>query len=307
MKFATHSQPRPPKSPNSEPLRISANGRPVRKPSLTRSSGVARVSASTPSVGGQPARENVADVLADAQAPVVDVAHARRQPLRHLDGKREEQEHVADHRRVEQVLAEAAVELLRQRDRDRAAEQRNPERHERRQRERQQRGRHERAAVAQRMARVAAAQAQHRGLGQQRSRGRQREVDEQAGAEEPRVAERRGHERVEHAAHDDGHADERACVRRRGLLETHRYSCPGVVTRMRSCAATARFAMRKRSVSMMCDGQMTSQQPHSMQSCRPRVASASKSLVVAATSRSCGNSRDGHTIAQSPQRMHGHS
>ena len=105
-------------------------------------------------------------------------------------GNESDQEHVADHRGVEQVLAEPAVELLRQRDRDRAADQRNPERHERRQRERQQRGRHERAAVAQRVARVAAAQPQHGGFGEQRGRGRQREVDEQARAEEPRVAQR---------------------------------------------------------------------------------------------------------------------
>ena len=65
--------------------------------------------------------------------------------------------------------------------------------------------------------------------------------------------------------------------------------------------------MRNLSVNKICEGQMTSQQPHSMQSCKPSVCSAAKSLVIAATSRSCGKSRDGQTIAQSPQRMHGHS
>ena len=91
------------------------------------------------------------------------------------------------------------------------------------------------------------------------------------GAEEPRMAERGGHQRVQHAPHDDGHADERPSVRRGGLLEAHRLLLPRRRDGTRSCAATARFAMRKRSVSMMCDGQMTSQQPHSMQSCRPSV------------------------------------
>ena len=82
------------------------------------------------------------------------------------------------------------------------------------------------------------------------------------------MAQHRGHERVKHATHDDGHADERARVRGGGLVEAH-LVLPRRGDGDCSRTATARFAMRNRSVSKICEGQMTSQQPHSMQSCKP--------------------------------------
>jgi hypothetical protein len=71
--------------------------------------------------GRQAARERIVEAAHGAQVLIVDVAHPGRDPLRHFDGERNQQEHVSDHRGIEQVLAQPAIELFRENDRDGAA------------------------------------------------------------------------------------------------------------------------------------------------------------------------------------------
>ena len=52
-------------------------------------------------------------------------------------------------------------------------------------------------------------------------------------------------------------------------------------------------------------GQTMAQQPHSMQSNRLRSSAASNSRARACQYNCCGNSRAGHTVTHSPQRMQG--
>src|SRR6056300_1241575 len=67
------------------------------------------------------------------------------------------------------------------------------------------------------------------------------------------------------------------------------------------------LALRKLAVSGIWLGQTRSQQPHSIQSVRQKSRSFFSSSARAYQSSCCGNSRTGHTEAQSPQRIQGNS
>ncbi len=146
----------------------------------------------------------------------------RNQPGTHLARKRDQQHHIADHRRIERVVTQPAIQVFGDDDGRQYADGRQPPRRQRRQRHRQQPGRDHGAVVAQMRRQRLAARRQHRRFGGQRHPGGDHQIDQHAPAEKPDQRRKAGNHGVQHPAHDLANAGLAQDVRRSDRPEAHR-------------------------------------------------------------------------------------
>ena len=176
-----------------------------------------------------------------------------RQPARQLRRKGNEQHRVADHRRIERIGAETAVQMLCEQDRERGAADDQPPRRERRQAQRDQHGSDEALPSVRNLRSGWPRRSQRSGFRSQRRRNAQRDLHQQSRAEEERHARRmRWHQRIDHEPHDAltlfGRDDVRGgCSRRRSWFRTCGPSAAGAflrAARAARCSSRAGAASR---------------------------------------------------------------
>ena len=205
-KLLTHSQPAPPKSPNTGCVRISLIVRIAPSPSRTRSSTVARVTASSVSASGNSPVRSVVQRRGDRRSLIVEVADVGRRPAGHQARERHQHQHVTRHRRIEQVVAESAIGVLHETDREHHAAGRHPPGAERWQGKREQQCRNDGAAIAECRQHRLVPQPQRDRLGAQRNHDCHRDVEKYPRTIKPRAHQDGRQQREDHDAHHAGHA-----------------------------------------------------------------------------------------------------
>ena len=136
-----------------------------------------------------------------AKADVIGANDVWRQPAGHLHGEGDQQQHIGHHGRVEQVLAQAAIEVLGDDDGKGGTQYQHPPGQQGGQREANQHGGQSGTAIHQGGLDGAAAQAKHQRLGPQRRHQRQQDLDEGTPAKEPGLGQQAGQASQDHQQH----------------------------------------------------------------------------------------------------------
>lgn len=119
----------------------------------------------------------------------------RRQPTGHLHREGDEQHYVTDHRRVERVLPEAAIQLFGDNDGEEGADDDHPPRRQRRQADAEQQRGQQGGVIRQPAAHRQLAQLEDRAFCSQRDDRRQRHLNQHAVAEKPNLRRNAGNAR----------------------------------------------------------------------------------------------------------------
>ncbi len=137
----------------------------------------------------------------------------------HREG--DEDDDVARHCRIEDVESEAAIEVLGDDDAEQGSRARNPPGRQRGKGECQQCRSDEGAVIGQCSFRRATAQVHHQCFAGDAERGGYEQIENEAGAEEIHVRDRRGQERQQHLLHRLGNVGRRREIRGFAALEIH--------------------------------------------------------------------------------------
>ncbi len=192
--------------------------------------------------------EEFAEAVGQAEGAV------RRGPAGHFQGKRDQRHDVAEHRRVERVLSEAAVQVLAEYQGEEGRHQGQPPGGVGRQGDGQQQGGDQRAAVLEEHPRRTFAQGQHGGFAGQRDEAGPGQVEQGARAVQPGQRQQAGDAGAEHQAHDRRGTVGAAGVGRGGAGQGHGHSVPcsvrarsAALRRARAAASAAASAFARRS------------------------------------------------------------